>query len=69
MDVYHIGEFVDSGVLAHQDRDLLDDVGRMGTIGVTAENKTIVQTTPPFGHPSSLGFAALPCKELRRGNE
>ncbi len=65
----HFGQFVDSGMLAHQDGDLLDDVGRMGAVGMTAENKTVIQTTPPFAHPSSLGFAALPCKELRRGNE
>ena len=66
----HVGEFVDGGVLAHQNGDLLDDVGSMGTVGVAAEDETVaVQTTPPFGHPSSLGFAALPCKELRRVNE
>ena len=64
----HVGQFVDSGMLAHQDGDLLNDVGGMSAVGVTAENEA-VQTTPPFGHPSSLGFAALPCKELRRGNE
>ena len=69
MDMDHVGEFVESSMLTHQDRDFLDNVSRMGTIGVTAENKTVIQTTPPFGHPSSLGFAALPCKELRRGNE
>jgi hypothetical protein len=35
VDVYHIGEFADGGVFAHQDADLLNDVGSMGAIGVT----------------------------------
>ena len=38
MDVYHVGEFTECGVFAHQDRDLLDDVGSVGTVGVTTEN-------------------------------
>ena len=41
MDVNHIGEFVDGGLFAHQHTYLLDDVGRMGTIGMTAQDKTI----------------------------
>ena len=69
MDMDHVGEFAESGMLAHQDADLLDDVGGVGAVGVAAEDEAVLQTTPPFGHPSSLGFAALPCKELRRGNE
>ena len=38
MDVDHVGELVKSGVLAHEHRDLLDDVGSMGSIGVAAKN-------------------------------
>ena len=41
MDVYHVGEFAERGVLAHQDRDLLNDVGSVGTIGVTTQNHPI----------------------------
>ena len=41
MDVHHVGEFAERGVLAHQDRDLLNDVGSMGTIGMTAENHPV----------------------------
>ena len=37
----HVGEFVDGGVLAHQDGDLLDDVGGMGAVGMAAEDKTV----------------------------
>ena len=48
MDMYHIRKFVDSGMLAHQHADLLNNVGSVGAIGMTAEDKT----TPPFGHPS-----------------
>ena len=36
MDMDHVGEFVESSMLAHQDRDFLDDVGSMGTVGMTA---------------------------------
>ena len=46
MDMHHIGEFGDSGMLAHQDRDFLDDVGCMSAIGVAAEDETVVQTPP-----------------------
>ena len=35
MDVHHIGEFADGGMFAHQDTDLLNDVGSVGAIGVT----------------------------------
>ena len=35
MDVYHIGEFAERRLLAHQHTDLLNDVGSVGTIGVT----------------------------------
>ena len=48
MDMHHIREFVDGGMLAHQHADLLNNVGSVGAIGMTAEDKT----TPPFGHPS-----------------
>ena len=69
--MHHVGEFAERGMLAHQDRDFLNDVGSVGSVGMTTEDearaKSTVQTTPPFGHPSSLGFAALLCKELRRG--
>lgn len=51
MDMDHVGEFLEGGMLAHQDGDLLDDVGSMGAVGMAAENEA-VQTTPPFGHPS-----------------
>lgn len=38
MDVDHVGEFVESGVFAHEHRDLLDDVGSMGSVGVAAKD-------------------------------
>ena len=38
MDVYHIGEFTKRGVLAHEDADLLDNIGTMSAIGMTAED-------------------------------
>ena len=41
MDMHHIGEFTDSGMFAHQDTYLLNDISTMYTIGVTAENQTI----------------------------
>ena len=41
MDVHHVGEFAESGVLAHKDTDLLNDVGSMGTIGMTAKDNVI----------------------------
>ena len=37
--MYHIREFVDGGMLAHQHADLLDDVGSMGTVCMTAEDE------------------------------
>ena len=39
MDMYHIREVVDGGMLAHQHADLLDDVGSMGTVCMTAEDE------------------------------
>ena len=41
MDVYHVGEFLEGGLLAHQHGDLLNDVGCMGTIGMTAEDHAL----------------------------
>jgi len=41
MDVHHVGEFAESGVLAHKDTDFLDDVGSMCTIGMTAKDNVI----------------------------
>ena len=38
MDVHHVGEFAERGMFTHQDRDLLNDVGCVGTIGVAAED-------------------------------
>ena len=35
MNVYHIGQFANSGMLAHQHTDFLDDVGTMGAISMT----------------------------------
>ena len=41
MDVYHVGEFAERGMFTHQDRDLLNDVGTMGAIGMTTQNHPI----------------------------
>ena len=38
VDVDGRGDVVDGGIKIHVGGDLLDDVGRMGTIGSTAEN-------------------------------
>lgn len=38
VDVDGRGDVVDGGIEIHVGGDLLDDVGRMGTIGGTAEN-------------------------------
>ena len=38
VDVDGRGDVVDGGIEIHVGGDLLDDVGRMGTIGSTAEN-------------------------------
>ena len=60
MDVYHIGEFTKRGVLAHEDADLLDNIGTMSAIGMTAEdfarrgNKEFQQA---FGFAHSEGLA------------
>ena len=35
MDVYHIGEFAERRLLAHQDCHFLNDAGSVGAIGVT----------------------------------
>lgn len=40
MDVYHITQFINRGVLAHQNADLLDDIGRVGSVGVTTQYET-----------------------------
>jgi hypothetical protein len=40
VDVNHVSEFVDGGMLAHQHRYFLHDVGGMGAIGVTAEDES-----------------------------
>ena len=42
MDMHHISEFGEGGVFAHQDTDLLNDVGSMCTVSVTAEDFTIM---------------------------
>ena len=39
MDVDHVGEFAEGGVLAHQDADLLNDVCSMSTIGTLKQNQ------------------------------
>ena len=36
VDVYHVAEFGEGGVLAHQYADFLYDVGSMGAIGMAA---------------------------------
>ena len=35
MDMYHIGEFGDCGMFAHQHAHLLYNISRMGAIGMT----------------------------------
>ena len=37
MDMYHIAWLTDCRMAAHQHADLLNDVGTMGTVGMTAE--------------------------------
>jgi len=62
MDVNHIREFVDGGILAHQNTDLLDDVGSMGTIGMTTEDLSVgrsheeLQKTFALVHGKSLAI-------------
>ena len=53
MDMNHIGQFGEGGVFAHQDANLLDDIGRMGTIGVGSEDLTS-RRCKEFEH--TLGF-------------
>ncbi len=48
MDVDHVGEFADGGTFAHQDTDLLDNVGSVSAIGMTTENRTILRSTEEF---------------------
>ena len=48
MDVNHIREFVDGGILAHQNTDLLDDVGSMGTIGMTTKDLSVGRSHEEF---------------------
>ena len=40
MDMYHITQLRDGGVATHQNANLLNDVGGMGPVGVTAEDET-----------------------------
>ena len=40
--VHHIGQFMDGGMLAHQDTHLLYDVGGVCTVGVTAEDEAVI---------------------------
>ena len=54
MDVDHVGEFGKSGVLAHQNRNLLDDVGGVGTVGVTAHDPSIVGRSEELQHTLGL---------------
>ena len=54
MDVHHVGEFADGGVLAHQYRNFLDDIGSMRAIGMTAKNQTIVSGNEEFEQPFGL---------------
>jgi hypothetical protein len=54
MDMDHVGEFGKSGVLAHQNRNLLDDVGGVGTVGVTAHDPSIVGRSEELQHTLGL---------------
>ncbi len=38
MNVYHVTQLRDSGIATHQDADLLNDIGSMSTVGMTAKN-------------------------------
>ena len=48
MDVHNVGKFADGGVLTHQYRNFLDDIGSVGTIGMTAKNQTVVSRNEKF---------------------
>ena len=42
MDMHHIAQLFNGCITAHENADLLNDVGSVGTIGVTAENATFL---------------------------
>ena len=42
VDVYHVAEFGEGGVLAHQYADFLHDVGSMGAIGMAANDALLL---------------------------
>lgn len=61
MDMHHVGEFAERGAFAHQDADLLNNVGRMGAIGMATEDKASSAATKSFSMPSVSPIArALP---------
>ena len=43
MDMHHVTELVGSGVATHQDTNLLNDIGSMSTIGMTAQNTMLIR--------------------------
>ena len=53
VDVYHVAEFGEGGVLAHQYADFLHDVGSMGAIGMTA-NDALLLVSKEFQHAFRL---------------
>ena len=64
MDMHHVGEFAERGAFAHQDADLLNNVGRMGAIGMATEDKTSLRSDKKLQHAFGLahckGFAIGP---------
>ena len=70
MDVYHVAQLGDGGITIHQNADLLNDVGSMGSIGMTTYDTVFgirkqLQHTLGLVHSQSLavgppeGFATV----------
>ena len=51
--MYHVAELPKGGFATYQYRHLLNDIGSMGTIGMTAE-KTVVSVDEEFQHSLRL---------------
>ena len=66
MDVHHVCQLADGGVLAHQHADLLDDVGAMGTVGVTTEDGSPTPNPFPEGRGEAAGEAGRGDEKLDR---
>ena len=54
MNMNHVAQLVDGGITTHKGTDLLDDVGTMGTIGMTAEDAAVGGIGEEFQHSIGL---------------